>query len=138
MESATVFQLWHLHNENAKSKTNLNNDKFDDSLTNIVVALRPPVEEAGLVGAADLRLLRVPLVELVALLRRVEETAAREAVESAATGLIRNVGELGRLLRLLRPRPRLWPRFRLRPRPRLGPSPAAGAALLLLLLALLQ
>ena len=110
-----------------------------DNLTNIVVALRPPVEEAGLVRAADLRLLRVSLVELVALLRGVEETAAREAVESAAAaGLIRDIGEAGRLLRLLWPRPGLWPRLRAGLRLRFRPPPAAGAALLLLLLALLQ
>ena len=57
-------------------------------LTDVLVALLPPVVEAGLVGAAHLRLRRVPLVELVALLARVEQTAAREAVQprSAAGG----------------------------------------------------
>ena len=76
-------------------------------LTDVLVALLPPVVEAGLVGAAHLRLRRVPLVELVALLRRVEEAAAREAVQSsAADGPVRHVRQLSRLLGLLGPRPR--------------------------------
>ena len=53
-------------------------------LTDVLVALLPPVVEAGLVGAAHLRLRGVPLVELVALLARVEQAAAREAVQSRA------------------------------------------------------
>ena len=53
-------------------------------LTDVLVALLPPVVEAGLVGAAHLRLRRVPLVELVALLARVEQAAAREAVQPRA------------------------------------------------------
>ena len=74
--------------------------------TDILVALLPPVVEAGLVGAAHLRLRRVPLVELVALLAGVQKAAAREAVQSrtAARGRARPVRQLRRLLRL---RPRL-------------------------------
>ena len=81
-------------------------------LTDILVALLPPVVEAGLVGAAHLRLRRVPLVELVALLARVEQAAAREAVQSRTAG--RRAGPVRQLRRLLRLRPRL----RSGPRPR--------------------
>ena len=110
-------------------------------LTDVLVALLPPVVEAGLVRAAHLGLGRVSLVELVALLGRVEEAAAREAVQSRAAGQVRHVRQLSRLLRLLGPRPR---RFRPRPRRfrprRFRPPPvgARGARALLLLLALLQ